>query len=108
MNIESKEFGKEDGTRVKIHLYLFFEYKDIRYRISDIMYCEPRKRTWKSFGASFRNNWEYRQLNQDERRKYEIEKYVAFVGKDMLKEAIMSAWELLKPDVDRILGGLTE
>ncbi len=108
MNIESREFKKEDGTRVRVQLYLFFEYKDIRYRIYDIRYCEPRKRTWKSLEVSFRDNWEYRQLNQNERGKYEIEKYVAFVGKDMLKEAIMSAWELLKPDIDRILGGLTE
>lgn len=108
MNIESREFNKEDGTRVKIQLYLFFEYKDIRYSISDIMYCESRKRTWKSFKASFEDNFDYRQLNQDDRQKYEIEKYVAFVGKEMLKEAIMSAWELLKPDADRILGGLTE
>lgn len=108
MNIESREFKKEDGARVKIQLYLFFEYKDIRYHISDIIYCESRKRTWKSLEASFRDNFDYRQLNQDERRKYEIEKYVAFVGKEMLKEAIMSAWELLKPDADRILGGLAE
>lgn len=108
MNIESREFKKKDGTRIRIRLYLSFEYKDIGYRISDIMYCEPRKRTWKSLEASFRDNREYRQLNQDERQKYEIEKYVAFVGKDLLKKAIMSAWGLLKPDVDRILGGLTE
>lgn len=108
MNIESREFRKEDDTRIKIQLYLFFEYKDIRYRISDIRYCEPRKRIWKSLDASFRDNWEYRKLSQDDRRKYEIEKYVSFAGKDILKEAIMSAWELLKPDVDKILGGLTE
>ena len=108
MDVESREFKKEDGTRVRVQLYMFFEYKDIRYRISDIRYCEPRKRTWKSLEASFRNNWEYRQLNQNERQEYEIEKYIAFVGKDMLKEMIMSAWELLKPDVDGILGGLTE
>ena len=108
MNIESREFRKEDETRIRIQLYIFFEYNDIRYRISSIRYCEPRKRTWKSLEASFRDKWEHRQLSLNDRRKYEIEKYVEFVGKDMLKEAIMSVWELLKPDVDRILGGLTE
>lgn len=102
MNIKSIEFRKEDGTRVRIQLYLFFDYKNIRYRISDIQYYEPRKRTWKSLEASFRDNFSYRKLNQDERRKYKIEKYIAFVGKDMLKEAIMSAWENLKPDMKEI------
>lgn len=104
MTIESQEFKKKDGTKIKIQLYLF-EYGEIKYRIFDIRYCEPRKRTWKSLEASFRDNFDYRQLNQDDRRKYEIEKYVAFVGDDILKEAIMSAWESLKPDIDRILNG---
>ena len=108
MNIESREFRKDDGTKVKVQLYLFGDYGNIKYRIHDVRYCEQRKRTWKSLEASFRDNYDYRKLNQDDRRKYEIEKYVAFIGKDIMKEAIMSVWELLKPDVDRILGGLTE
>ncbi len=103
MDIESPEFRMEDGTRARVQLYLFFNYKDIRYRISDIRYCEPRKRTWKSLEASFRDNFDYRQLNQDERRKYEIEKYVAFVGKEKLEEAIMQAWQSLKPNMDEVL-----
>lgn len=103
MNIESPEFRMEDGTRARVQLHLFFDYKDIRYRISDIRYCEPRKRTWKSLEASFRDNFDYRHLNQDERRKYEIEKYVAFFGKERLKEAIMKAWQALKPNIDEVL-----
>ena len=104
MNIESPEFKKEDGTRLRVQLYLYLDYKDIKYRISDTRYCEPRKRTWKSLETSFRDNFDYRQLKQDDRRKYEIKKYVEFVGRDVLKEAIISAWESLKPDVDGILG----
>lgn len=103
MNIESVEFIKEDGTRFRVQLYLFFEYKDIRYRISNIRYCEPRKRTWKSLEVSFRDDWDYRQLDQEDRRKYEVRKYIEFAGKDKLKEAIMSAWENLKPNVKEIL-----
>ena len=103
MNIESVEFRKEDGTRFRVRLYLFFEYKDIRYRISDIRYCEPGKRTWKSLEGSFQDNWDYRKLDQESREKYEIEKYIEFAGKDKLEEAVMSAWESLKPDVKEIL-----
>ena len=80
MNIESPEFRMEDGTRARVQLYLFFDYKEIRYRISDLRYCEPRKRTGKSLESSFRDNFDYRQLNQDERRKYEIENYASVAG----------------------------
>lgn len=103
MIIYSPEFRKEDGTRVIVHLYIHEEYGKIKFRIYDIRYCEPRKRTWKSFEASFRDNFDYRQLSRDDRRKYEIEKYISFVGKEKLEEAIMRAWESLKPDVNEIL-----
>lgn len=102
MNIESPEFRKEDGTRFRVQLYLFVDYRNIRYRISDIRYCEPRKRTWKSLETSFRDNWDYRQLDQKDRRKYEINKYIEFAGKDMLKDAIIQAWESIRPNVEEI------
>lgn len=106
MNIESREFRKQDGTRFRVQLYLYLNYKDIQYRVYDIIYCEQRKRKWKSYRTSFSDRYEYRQLNQDDRMKYEIEKYIEFVGNDKLKEAIISAWEALKPDVDEILNGV--
>lgn len=103
MNIESPEFKKDDRTRFVVRLYLYLDCKNIKYRIYDIMYCEHRKRTWKSLESSFRDSWDYRQLDQKERRIYEIRKYIEFVGKEKLEEAIIQAWENMKPNIEEIL-----
>lgn len=103
MVFDTPEFKKADGTRFKVKIYMCADYKDAQYRIYDIWYCEPKKRKWKSFGESFRNNFDYRKLDQLESHKYEIKKYIEFVGKDKLEEAIMSAWESLRPNVNDIL-----
>lgn len=115
MIIESTEFRKEDGTRVVIILNISEYYektdkkilKKIRYQIHDIRYREPKKRIWKSFKLSFIDNFDYRQLDQEDRRKYEIEKYIEFVGKEQIEKTIMSTWEKLtqymKPNINEIL-----
>lgn len=103
MIIESPEFRKEDGTRVIVRMWIAEHYGKIEFRIRDVRYCEPRKRTWKSVESIFSNTYEYTMLSHDERRKYEIEKYIEFVGKEQLEKAIMQAWKSAKPNMDEIL-----
>lgn len=75
---------------------------DREWRIDDIRYREFKKRNWKSLEKSFSDSYDYRRLSMDDRRKYEMQKYIEFVGEDKLKEAIIKAWEQIKPDVERI------
>ena len=102
MQIKALQFKKEDKTEVAIYIYFYESVSDREWRIDDIRYREFKKRSWKSLEKSFSDTYDYRKLSMDERRKYEMQKYIEFVGEDKLKEAIMNAWEQIKPDVERI------
>jgi len=98
MLIKSPIFKKDDGTKVIICLYLFNNnHKGLKYRVWDIEYCEPRKHKYNSFNKFFQYDFDYNRLNQGEKWKYSIKKYIEFVGEKKLKQAIIFAWKSLKP-----------
>lgn len=102
MRIKALQFKKEDKTEVAIYVYFYKSMCDREWRIDDIMYREFRKRNWKSLGNSFRDDYDYRRLSMPDRQKHEIKKYIEFVGEDKLKEAVINAWEQIKPDTEKI------
>lgn len=102
MQIKALQFKKEDKTEVAIYVYFYESVSDREWRIDDIRYREFRKRNWNSLYNSFESDYDYRRLSVSDRKKYELQKYIEFVGEDKLKEAIMNAWEQIKPDVESI------
>lgn len=39
---------------------------------------------------------------QKEREKYTKDKYIEFVGEYKLKEAVMTAWKIIQPDLENL------
>lgn len=107
MQIKALQFKKEDKTEVAIYVYFYESVSDREWHIDDIRYREFKRRSWKSLKKSFSDSYDYRRLSMGDRRKYEMQKYIEFVGEDKLKEAIMNAWEQLKPDVENMFSDIS-
>ena len=43
-------------------------------------------------------------MGPEERTAYVLNKQIEFVGEEKLREALMAAWNMIKPDPDRVLG----
>ena len=108
MQIKALQFKKEDKTEVAIYVYFCEGMSDREWRIDDIRYMEFRKRNWISLSKSFADSYDYRRLSMYDRKIYELKKYIDFVGADRLKEAIMNAWEQLKPDVENMFSDISK
>lgn len=103
MRIEALQFKKPDKTEVKIYVCAIENYGFLQWSISDIAYREFRGRTWKSLEKLISNEIQYRGMSNEEKTKYKMQKYIDFVGKGKLSEALYLAWESIEPDFDKIL-----
>ena len=61
-----------------------------------------RQKIYRYFSETFCEDWDYRKLNREERITYIMRKYEEFVGRDKIEEAVLKAWELLKPNLNEI------
>lgn len=102
MRIESLKYRTEDKNDVIIIVNFYNDYKNPCWQIADIKYKTSRQREYRYYSYTFRDSWEYRRLDLDERREYALNKYEEFVGKEKLQEAVMIAWEMIKPDINNI------
>lgn len=107
MRIKALQFKKEDKTEVAIYVYFFPELVIGKWSIGNILCRGFRKRNWVSLDKSFENSCDYKELSIYDREKYKLKKYIDFVGEDKLKEAIMNAWEQIKPDVESIFSSIS-
>ena len=80
-------------------------YRKPEWRIADIKYKTSRQRNYNRLSETFRDSYDYRKLDMNERGNYAIKKFEEFVGKDKLEEAIIAAWESLKPNLEEISVG---
>ena len=94
MTIETDEFKKEDGTTCVVRV-IFTDKNE--WRIADIKYKEKRQREWRYLEYSFRNLYEYRRLDMEERREYVNKVFTDFIGKERVLWAYKNAWQKIKP-----------
>lgn len=105
MRIDALQYRTEDKQDIIIVVDFYEDYRKPVWRVVEIKYKTSRQREYRYFTYTFRDNWEYRSLDLDERKEYVMKKFEEFVGRDKLNEAVMAAWQMLKPDFDNITVG---
>lgn len=85
---------KEDGTKLEIRVY----FLDRGFCISDVGVKPKGKRKFNFIcGTDMTNDYSYRRLNDEDRRKYRMEKILEVCPPELLQEAVNEAWMSLKP-----------
>ena len=103
MRIEALKYRTEDNNDIVIYVDFSFNYVGKGcWNIAEIKYKTSRQRNYRVFSQTFRDLYEYRRLDYDKRNEYKLKKFEEFVGKEKLQEALMAAWEMIKPDVENI------
>lgn len=93
MNHE-KNFVTEKG-RVTISVFVWLSHSKAEWRINSVMLTPPKKR--KAHSVSSHDSYEYRRLNEPERRAFELRIFLDYVTKEQINETFTEAWEKLKP-----------
>ena len=105
MRIDALKYRTEDNQDIIIvvDLQVGYGYQNNNiWQIVDIGYKSSRQRKYTYLSTTIRDRYEYRQLDQKEREKYIKGKYIEFVGEDKLKEAVMTAWKSIQPDLENL------
>lgn len=105
MRINALQYRTEDKQDIIIQVDFYGEYSKPTWRIAEIKYKTSRQREYRYFTYTFRDDWDYRRLDLDGRKEYAMKKFEEFVGRDKLNEAVMSAWEMIKPNLDDVTVG---
>lgn len=90
------------GAKVKIIVDVFTDWSTpLRYTIADVMIKPTGKRKYISEITKYRDKYEYRQLDNQNRELFLKEKVVSLVGENAVKLALDFVYSQLKPDVDK-------
>lgn len=102
MRIEALKYRTEDKQDIIIVVDFYENFMHSEWRIADIKHKTSRQREYRYFSSSFRDDWDYRKLDFEERMGYVMKKYEEFVGREKLEEAVEVAWKMLRPDLGKI------
>lgn len=75
-----------------------------RWSIAEIAYKKLLVNRYNFLSDTYRDDDEYYQMTPEERAAYVLNKQIEFVGAEKLKEALLAAWNMVKPDPEQILG----
>lgn len=69
-------------------------------------YCIPEAAFQKLYFLSdtYRDDSDYYVMPPEEKTAYALKRQMEFAGEEKLKEALISAWNIIRPDTDSILG----
>lgn len=95
----SKEFIKDDKTKIIVRFDLREEKNTISWKVYDIQYKKPRQKEWRYLKDSFGDDYSYRHLSTAERTEYEYNQFKEFCGEDILKAAYQDIYDRIKPEV---------
>jgi hypothetical protein len=86
----------DNGARVEVCV-VYREHLNT-FIIEDARYIEKGKRSgiWLC-GSQLTNEYTYRRLSMEDRRKREMEEILKYVPVDVLNAALIGAWESTKP-----------
>ena len=83
---------------------VFSEGYHVQWSIADIAYRRPPSRNYIFLSDTYRDDSEYYILSPEEKTAYALKRQKEFAGEVKLKEALVSAWNIIRPDTDSILG----
>ena len=107
MRIEALKYQ----TDKKEDIIIFVDYNEVysegyhvQWSIADIAYRRPPSRNYIFLSDTYRDDSKYYILSPDEKTAYALKRQKEFAGEEKLKEALVSAWTIIRPDTDSILG----
>lgn len=107
MRIEALKYQ----TDKKEDIIIFVDYNEVysegyhvQWSIADIAYRRPPSRNYIFLSDTYRDDSEYYILSPEEKTAYALKRQKEFAGEVKLKEALVSAWNIIRPDTDSILG----
>ena len=107
MRIEALKYQSDK----KEDIIIFVDYNEVysegyhvQWSIADIAYRRPPSRNYIFLSDTYRDDSEYYILSPDEMTAYALKRQKEFAGEEKLKEALVSAWNIIRPDTDSILG----
>lgn len=102
MRIEALKFYNEDKSEITILVGAYDSYDNIIIRIEDIYIREYRKQKRISIRSKYSDDYKYRNLDSKGRDEYLKQKYLTYVSEEQLKQAVLNAWEMIKPATDNL------
>ena len=102
MRINALKYRNEDNLDIVVLVDINIHLGKVFWSLADIEYKTTRQKQYRYFSDTFKGGFEYREIAFENRNEYEQKKYIEFIGEDKAKEAIMAAWELIKPNFDYI------
>ena len=107
MRIEALKYQ----TDKKEDIIIFVDYNEVysegyhvQWSIADIAYRRPPSRNYIFLSDTYRDDSEYYILPPEEKTAYALKRQKEFAGEETRKEALVSAWNIIRPDTDSILG----
>lgn len=106
MRIEALKYRSENNLDIIIFVdfNVLSEEHIKRWSIAEIAYKKLLINRYNFLSDTYRDEDEYFQTTPDERAAFVLKKQIEFVGAEKLKEALLAAWNMVKPDTDQILG----
>lgn len=103
MRLTALEFKNNNSDTIYIDVDIVCDYRtkcSELFKIADIRIKPYRKQKWISVTTITSDDYLYRSLSYDEQPKYLTNKYLEYATKEQLKQAILNAYEEIKPDID--------
>lgn len=107
MRIEALKYQ----TDKKEDIVIFVDYNEVygegyqvAWCIADIAYRKPPSRNYIFLSDTYRDDREFYVLSPEEKIAYALKRQREFAGDVKLEEALIAAWNSIRPDTDGILG----
>jgi hypothetical protein len=85
---------REDGTKLELRIRI----SEREFILEDIGVKPKGKRKFTyTCGSSMTNDYSYRKLSMEDRRKYELNKMLEVCPVELINEALLEAWQQIKP-----------
>ena len=106
MGVEALKYRSEQNLDIIIFVdfNVMSEEHTKRWNIAEIAYKKLLVNKYNFLSDTYRDEDDYFQMGPEERTAYVLNKQIEFVGEEKLREALMAAWNMIKPDPDRVLG----
>ncbi len=104
MRVEALTFLNDSKETITIVVETLDSYssKGLIFRIADVLVKPFRKQKQLSISHQISDDYKFRNTEYSERDKYKLDEYLKYCTKEQMQEALIKAWESIKPDVNNI------
>ena len=107
MRIEALKYQtdkKEDIIIFVDYNKVYSEGYHVQWSIADIAYRRPPSRNYILLSDTYRDDSDYYVMTPEEKTANALKRQMELEGEEQIKEALISTWNIIRPDTDSILG----